>query len=208
MLAIRTPATSSALTTRANLRARYAGLAAVSDAQLDALIAEASGRIAGHCARTFGATQVRQTSRAVCAHGLLLEAPAPFASFDSVTMDGGALVEGTDFECDGPTLHRLSADKRVAWSAGKVVIDYTVGWTLPGAPTPTLPAPVEAACIELVWRAAQALRRDQTLKAETIVGVAKFEYDSFGGAAAGGALYGLAPDIAGMLSPFVVRILA
>lgn len=199
MLAILTAATSSALATRAGFRARYPGFATLSDAQVSALVLEASSKIAGYCDRVFGLTQYRQTMRRLCAHELRLEAPGPIVSIDALTIDGVAKVEGTDFERDRMTLYRLSTDCRIPWHGATIVVDYRTGYGLPGQSPRSLPEAIEAACLELAARQAFAGPRDPNVTEETIFGVAKFVYD------AGGEKGGLPLSIAQALDPHVFR---
>ncbi|MFT4098622.1 MAG: hypothetical protein QM651_16005 [Rhodoblastus sp.] len=231
MLTVLTPAASSALTTRAVVRGRSAVVAAASDAQLDTLIDEASSRIAAYCQRSFGKTQVRQTVRPPYVSystydplfpglayrepdPIVLEAPGPVVSIDAVTVQNVAtpLVENADFERDAYRLFRLFNDVRVVWAYRKIVIDFTVGYRLPGDPTPSvapdLPGALSAACGELVARAWAASRRDQTIARETIVGVSQFDFAPFGANTTGGAKNGLPADVAAMLEPFVYRAVA
>jgi len=208
MLTITTPATGTALTTRQKLRDRFAGLSDKSDALLDAFIAEASSRVVGYCQRDFGLATYRQTTRM---HGncrtfihLPFETPGPIVQILALTVDGVTKTEGTDFEREGEILYRLSSDHRIPWPRSKIVVDFVAGYSLPDAvATPTLPAAVEGACQALAARLAVAELRDPSLSAETIFGVAKFEY-----AGVNDLKNGLPADLAGALDPFVVRTLA
>ncbi len=230
MLTILTAAAHTKLTTHAAVRSRSAVFTGASDAQLDALIDEASSRIVGYCQRTFGKTQLRQTMRPPYVSystydplfpglayrepdPIVIEAPGPIVTIDTVTAQGvtGPLVEGTDFERDAFRLFRLYNDVRVVWAYRKIVIDFTVGYLLPedtGTSADPLPAAISAACGELVARAWSASRRDQSVGRETIVGVSQIDYAPFGPNVAGGSKGGLPADVAAMLDPYVYRAVA
>ncbi len=81
----------------------------------------------------------------------------PVRSIDSITVDGNALAEGVDFECDLSTgrLFRLCA----AWS-GRIVVTYTGGYDLPGE----APALLASACIESVRWKRISVGRDPTIR--------------------------------------------
>jgi ABC-type amino acid transport substrate-binding protein len=190
-----------------------------------------SSRIAGYCQRIFGRTQLRQTVRPPYVSystydplfpglayrepdAIVLEAPGPIVTIDALTAQNAPapFVEGTDFERDGFRLFRLFNDVRVVWAYRKIVIDFTVGYRLPGdgamAGVDDLPASISAACGDLVARAWSASRRDATIGRETIIGVSQMDFSPFGATTAGGSKNGLPADIAAMLDPYVFRAVA
>lgn len=206
MLVVVTPAASSALTTIDAVRAR--GVSEQTDAMITAAIDEASSRVAGYCGREFGETAYRQTERGVCANGIVLAAAGPIVSLQSVVSDGAAMTEDTDFERDGFDLYRLASDRRIFWSASKVVVEYTCGWKLPGETVRNLPPAIEAACLALVTRGFAAGDRDPELVSESIAGVSRLEYAPFGSQKGAPSKDGMPADVAAMLDPFVCRTLA
>jgi len=151
-LVIVTPPAETQLATVAQVQA---DLPALSDAQAEARLDQASALIRQYCRGRLplGVAEVRQTWRVArsCVDG---GEPAPLylrqwpvTAVDSVTEGGGALVEGTDYEITHQSLlWRLGGAHRRHWS-GVVVAQYSGGYTLPATGDQ---ADLAAACVALV----------------------------------------------------------
>lgn len=175
ILTVTSAASSFALTTLAAVRSDLGvDITTVPDADLAALIADASGAIASFCGRVFAREGVTETFRRTgrWAPPALALTRRPVASIASVTEDGTALSAG-DYElsaADG-MLYRLSADARTCWTGTKIVVAYTGGWLLPGAGGANLPAEVERACRQAVAALFHGRDRDPTMRSESTADV-------------------------------------
>jgi len=177
ILTVVTPAPDRLLATAADVVAAL-GLSEV-PAGLGALILRASDSIAGACnGRVFGRETVRETFRLSCPVKPLMLARDRVHAVTSVVLDGATLVEGVDFEVDGPAglLHRLSGDARCAWRAAKVVVEYSAGWLLPSQDGSDLPGDVRGICIDRAARAYQGQGEDQRIRSESAEGVGQVSY--------------------------------
>jgi hypothetical protein len=121
----------------------------------------------------------------------------PVTAITSVTEDGTALTSSY-YELDGKRrLWRMDGSGyRSCWSACKIVVVYTGGYTLSAG----CPADLAQVCIELVTRAWSAKARDPLLKSESIPGVISSDYALPGTA---GGIEGVMPsDLAGKLNNY------
>lgn len=231
MLTVLTPAATSNLSTLAAYKARFGITTADQDAQIVSLIARASSAVEGYCQRVFGVVQYRQTVRppytsfasydplmpgfgAREPDCIVIEAPGPVVSIDYVAAVGAPapLVEWQGFERDGFRLFRLSNDVRVMWAFRKIVVDFTVGYRLPGDTqtqgVPDLPAAIEGACLDLANRASFVGSRDPSVRREMIVGVMQTDYTQLGASDGAAMKQGIPADIAARLDPYVYRAVA
>jgi hypothetical protein len=172
MLEIVTPASTSHLTTLDRVKAELSIVGTAEDARLTTLVGEASDLITAFCNRdTFGAETLRQTERlSTCRDCIILDrdlAPA----ITGVTVDGAALL-AAEYELDGALLYRLSDDCRIAWRPGKVVVNYTAGFTLLGS----LPQAIERAAVDLVVLMYRSAGRDTAVRQEMVEGVGSTSY--------------------------------
>ncbi|ALG71923.1 hypothetical protein VY88_10540 [Azospirillum thiophilum] len=201
MLTVITPATVMDLTTVAAVKAELAVSGSGDDAWLADAITRASAIIRRWCNRVFAAETVRETYRLARPVPELLLSRLPVVTIASVTVDGTALAS-TVYEADAEqgTLYRLDSRRRfLCWSGDVIDVEYTAGFTMPGAVGRTLPEDVEAACIALCVRAYHAKGRDPALRSYTNVDVETFSLldpDKAGGDG------GLPADVAERLQPY------
>jgi hypothetical protein len=172
MLEIITPASTGHLTTLARVKDELSISGAAEDARLATLIGEASDLITAYCNRdTFGAEVLRQTERLSMCRDCIILARDLAPAITSITFDGTALT-ATEYEMDGALLYRLSDDCRVAWRPGKVVVNYTAGYTLLGG----LPQGIERAAVDLVVMLYRGAGRDATIRQEMVEGIGSTSY--------------------------------
>jgi hypothetical protein len=171
MLSVTAPAASQDLTDLTTVKTELQISGTDHDTFLTSLITEASRAIMAACGQTLGAETVQQTERNVCAPLLLARGPADTVSITSVVEDGTTLA-ATDYELDGFRLYRLSSDKRVAWSADKVVVTYTRGYSLPAS----VPVEVERVAIEMIKASYYARARDPGIRSENVQDVYSASY--------------------------------
>lgn len=191
-----TPATDLALLSAAELRGA-AGLAeddTTQDASLALLGLEAAEWIAEICGiRTAGANPPT-----VLAEGLRETFPAlwmgpelvlarRFVSDVSVTENGSALTDGTDFVVldDRGVLQRMTTGYGLQWQAAPIVVEYTAGFSN-GSPA-NVPAAIKAVARDYVQRryGVNALAPDELrVRSETTVDLDSVSY--FDGASSQG----------------------
>lgn len=169
MLTVTDAASSYDLTTVAAVKSDLG----ITGSDHDAWIGDAIGYASAIVADAVGRVLAEETVSEVQDHRgqpfALLLARWPVSEVASVTLDGET-IEATDYDVDeeAGTLHRLSGGRRVAWQSGRYVIAYTAGYILPGAVTPTLPASLERATIELVKVQWHQRERDPLLRTATV----------------------------------------
>jgi hypothetical protein len=180
MLEIITPASTGHLTTLARVKDELSIAGTAEDARITTLIGEASDLITAYCNRdTFGAEALRQTERLSNCRDCIILARDLSPAIISVTVDGTA-QDAADYELDGALLYRLSDDCRIAWRPGKVVIEYTAGFTLLGG----LPQAIERAAVDMVVLLYRGAGRDTSVRQEMVEGVGSTSYfDQRAGAA-------------------------
>lgn len=199
MLTIVTPPAVTALCTVDAVKAAVSVTGTDDDAFIGDLVSGASSDIATMLGRTMGRARFRQTERlSEWVRFISLEC-LPFAELHSAQVDGAA-IDLSLCEADASRLFRLDAtDCRVPW-CGKVVLEYSAGWLLPGQTGRTLPAAIERACIDLVVMRYSAKGRAPLLRAEQTDGVGRWEYQIASGMAMDG---GMPADIAARLAGYV-----
>lgn len=166
------------------------------DDELQRLLTEASVQIATYCNRVFAVQTYSEVYRNVRCRSLLPLSHAPVDTITSVSVDGTAL-ESTEYEVEAEAgfLYRLSDDTRIAWTACKIAIVYSAGYTL----LTELPYDIERACIDLVKRRHYAKTRDPSLRSLDVPDVAREDY--WGGPSLE-IVGGLPADIARTLDPY------
>ena len=127
----------------------------------------------------------------------------PIVAVSSLTVDGTALTEGTDFIVDATNgrLLRIDADGRSRpWDGALIIVIFSAGYVLPGqnqADFPetakTLPSDLEDAISRMIYTRYAERQRDPLIKSEYVDGVGRTEY--------------LTPSSDGNLSPDVEDIL-
>lgn len=169
ILTVVTPSGSYDLTVLATVKLRMEITDGAQDALLSDLISKQSIRAANYCNRVFGLETLSELFRRIPAGGgpgargstapLLALTRWPVASIVSIIEDDTTTLATTDWEIDADTgvLYRLGSDgNQVSWSASKIVVAYTAGYTLPSG----APDDLEDAVIQLVRRAWFGRKRD------------------------------------------------
>lgn len=200
MLTVITPATTTALTTLAAVKADLAESGVADDGWLEDAIRRASATVCRFCNRAFALETVRETIRLPTPTDALTLARWPLVSIVSIT-EAGKPLAGTGYEAerDAGTVYRLTgSDTRRPWPAGKIVVEYQAGYALPGDPVRTLPEDIERAVILLVRHQWHARGCDPLVKAEEVDGVGRVEY-WFGGGTKGSAL---PVEVDALLTPY------
>jgi hypothetical protein len=206
---------SARLTTLAQAKlALNLGPSQVTDeALIRAEIDRSSIAAASWIGRPLARQQYTQTWRNVSSCSLLLD-NFPVVSIDTVTADGVELAASDyEFDIQSGMLWRLTGDIRIAWSASKVVLEYTAGWVLPEqtlvgsdpvVDDRDLPLDIEAAALELVKIRYYARTRDPMVKSESIPGVMTIDY----GAVTSATDSGLPEHVVALLNPYRVPAFA
>lgn len=205
MLTVITPAASQQLTTLAAVKTELKVSGTADDDWLSEVIDRASATIRRWCGRTFALETVRETFRLSALTETLSLSRWPVVSIVSVSETGNTLTSG-DYETDDDVgfVYRLTgSDNRRHWPAGKIVVDYSAGYILPGAAGATLPEDVERATMLLVKAEWFARTRDPLVKSEGIDGVGTTTY-WVGGAGDDAAL---PSDVAGLLTPHRLAVM-
>lgn len=172
MLTVVSPAAFNDLVTVDRVKNELSITGTSLDAQLEDLIDEASSLIAAYCNRdSFGAEDLLQTERPTCPRACIVLGRDLAVTIGTVTEDGTTLAD-TDYEADGALLYRLYDDARVAWSANKVVIEYTAGFALPD----DAPVALSRAALDLVVGMYRGIGRDTAIRSEQVEGVGQTAY--------------------------------
>lgn len=194
MLSIITPAATNDLTTLATARAEIgATVGTISDADVLALVGQASGACARACNRsTFGKEVLRQTEQSGTEGGIILARDLN-VTVQAVTAAGLALTSD-DWQVEDGQLWRISAGYPYGWQYGlPVVIDYTAGFSL----IDELPPDIERACL-LVLRAWYFARgRDPSVRSISSEGIGMTQF-----ASASSDAGGMPPDALALLAPW------
>jgi uncharacterized phiE125 gp8 family phage protein len=150
------------------------------DILLTSKIREASGDIEAQLSRTLcraGITE-RFWGEPYCTEFLILNR-WPVVSIASVTVDDVA-VDSDEYRVDLETgqLFRLDASGYPSvWAWCKdILVVYTAGYLMPEDSSPTLPAALEGAAVDLVSSYWQQRGRDPRVRAEDIPGIASVQY--------------------------------
>lgn len=132
----------------------------------------------------------------------------PIVAVTSVTVDGIALVEGTDFLTDAASgqLERLDISGNAkAWCGSTVIVVYSAGFNLPGQAKVTgaqdLPDDIEDAVSRMAYTRYAERRRDPLVKSEYVDGVGRQEYivpTSDGN---------LSPDVEDLLDNYRIKVI-
>lgn len=184
-LVVLTAATFRDLTTVAAVKARLGISGTAEDTFLAAEITRQTGLVLQYLnvqraqdgTRTLAREVLREAVRpGVPSHRLRL-ARKPVTAIASITEDDVA-IEAADFEWDAPAgiLNRFNGEYAAAWTARKIVVEYTAGWLLPADPSPDLPPEFEAAVIEMVKAARAARSRDPMLRSFNVPDVVAESY--------------------------------
>ena len=205
-LTIITPATNTALATRAYVKGELGPTDNSTDAQIDAYIRQASDAIVGainvDIAKATVAETFRRTRRGIIcgargssSDSKLTLARMPVLSISSVVEDGTTL-DPSEYElesADFGLLLRLRDGFLSTWSASTIVVTYTAGYDLPNS------ALLQRACALLVAQYKSSASRDLTVRSESTDGIGSTSW--FDGAVDRG---GLSPEVAGILQQFQI----
>lgn len=197
------------LTTAANVRA-VIGSPAGDDGLLETLIDRISASAARYCnlaadaiggIPTFGSEVLRATwfvARSCRGCHLALPWRQPFTAVGSVVEAGVTLTPDTQYRLLGQSglIVRLTDDTERAWSSGKIVIQFTAGWSLPAGVAPE----VEAAVISQVSMIYQGRDRDPAERSFAIPDVYQANFSVAGGTTIGES--GLLPNVEAALDQY------
>lgn len=177
ILTVTTAATDLTLLTMAELR-QATGIATGQDDKLNALGRGIAAAITSHCnVRSAGVTPptlrletLTEVFRPDCPLDQLILARRPLVSITSVVEDL-VTVETTDYEMDAGLglLHRLTDDYRAWWSASKITVVYTAGWS-------SVPENLRNAAMKLATALTASEGQDPALRSLTIPGVIAKEW--------------------------------
>ena len=94
-----------------------------------------------------------------------------FVSDVSVTEDGTALTEDTDFVVSGDAgiVRRISSDEVIAWKAGTVVVSYTAGFA-------AVPPVLKSVATDYIRVKLAQRERDPMMRSETAEGLGTISY--------------------------------
>lgn len=120
---------------------RHIDAASAKAAKVAGLAEDASGAeptfASEDCRATWRGTNLRRGER------LLLPWRYPVTEVSLVTEDGVELEVGVDVVHEGGgSLLRLRSDRPACWSTGKIVVEFTAGWSLPDGAPPALSAAI------------------------------------------------------------------
>jgi len=198
MLTIISPAESHRLTTLATIKSELRLTSGADDDFLSSLIDQASGAIRTWCGRSFALETVRETIHLKTASESVMLSRWPVVSIVAVTASDQALGPVTfEAEDESGFIYRTdSSGDRVGWPSGKVVLEYSAGYVLPGKPGRTLPDDIERAVLTMIKGEWFARNRDPLIRSEDVNGVANTTYwvGGFGGDVL------LPPDVQGLLT--------
>lgn len=207
ILTVVTPATSYDLTTLAVVKDELSITDGSKDTTLKRYITSASAAAAQYCGRVFPEETVkdevwpgRDGPPVVNGIDVVQLSRYPVVAVASVTENGTALVDGTDFrtDTDNGLLIRLDSNGYPRrWCAWPIVVQYSGGYS-------PIPDDVEDAVIRMVTKRYSAKGRDASLKQESIPGVIERQFWIATGEDAGN----MTPDIADILSNYRVPTLA
>jgi len=204
-----TPPADPTLTTLAKVKAELSITGSAQDALLTSYIGSASAAIEQFCNRTFGVATIKDEAwpdREVYSFQLpgslssIQLSSWPVVAMTSLTENGDALVESTDYRVDKltGTLYRLDGLGYVKpWLAWPIVGIYSAGFA-------TIPADVDDAAVRMVKARYLAKGRDPFMKQENIPGVREVTYWVATGKDAGN----MPPDVADILENYRQPVIA
>jgi hypothetical protein len=161
------------LTTLADVKVDLGIAGPAEDATLARYISESSLQLAHACNRVFAQETLSEQFRLDEAKPVLVLARRP-AAITSISEDDAAPLTNADWEMDGNggLLYRLEDDRRIAWTASKVVVAYSAGFDLPGG----APSDLQKAARTLVRAQWLAKGRDPLVRSESVPGVYEVAY--------------------------------
>ncbi|WP_062208037.1 hypothetical protein [Aureimonas sp. AU12] len=167
MLTIIEKAASKALTTTVAVEAELGSFDANERGLVEEMILRASATVETLCGRTFALERVRETSASVLRQGGSLTLSRwPIAEIHSVTANGSALGDDA-----------YALDHGILSGAfGRVAVEYSAGYVLPGVEGRDLPYDIERVVIELVKLDWLSRGRDASIRSEDVDGVSSIAF--------------------------------
>jgi hypothetical protein len=202
MLIVNVANTNRDLTTLATVKDELGVTDNTIDTKLGRYINQASGMIAEYCNRVFAIETVTETMRNGPRRSYSLSNPwhgqqqslilqrYPVISIVSLA-ENDILLDPSAYEVDAANgeIQRLDNSQYSLWSASKITITYSAGFTLPTG----LPSGIERACIMLVKQFAASGDRDPMVQSERSDGVGSTQFFNASGT-------GLPPEVEGLIS--------
>ena len=203
-ITVTSAAASTDLTTTARVKDDLGISVSTYDTIIGRVIERASALIVAYCQREFAQQRIIETLAGDGTETLILSR-YPVTTLHSVTYDGTEVTASNYFLDDAnsgiirnpntwePTSRELDYS-----------VDYTYGYVLHsfGSGTPTLPAEIEQACIEIVRSMYYSRQRDSAVASESVPQVYSVRYNNENGM--GGAL-GIPAAAALLLEPYRER---
>ncbi|MBB4064737.1 hypothetical protein [Gellertiella hungarica] len=143
---------------------------------IEMLIAQASAAIETWCGRRFAEETYRETIRIERSTECVVVSCFPVTEVRSVSLNGRAISISDLEQGDGGALFLTRSGVRTLWEAGRAVIQYKAGFTLPDTSGCTLPQDITRAATLLVKQAYFARRRDPSIRSEESSGVGATSY--------------------------------
>ncbi|MCO5132443.1 MAG: hypothetical protein M9932_18125 [Xanthobacteraceae bacterium] len=189
-------AAETKLTTIAAAKAEMQLTSGADDAYLTTLIDQASDAVRSWCKRVFAIETVRESIYPDTPGKSLMLSRWPVVAIAAVTING-VVEDVANVEAeDSGHLFRLDASGcRASWPSGRIVVEYSGGYVLPGQPNRTLPNDIERAALSLVRGSWFARTRDPLIRSEAVDGIGSTDYFS-------GTVSRLPPDAESLLSPY------
>lgn len=179
MLTIVAPASIRNLTTLSAVQSELNITSASDYPFLMSLISYASDYVATFCNRAFAVETVRETIFLGAPRNRLMLERWPVVSIEALSVAGVTLTPNDcEFDEHGYAYRLDQSGNRIAWSAGKIVIDYRAGYVLPGEQGRTLPFDIERAVLTIVRAEYAARGRDPNVRTEDVDGVTSTTYFS------------------------------
>lgn len=197
MLTIIAAAAETKLTTVAAARAELQVTSGADDAWLAQLIDQASDAVRSWCSRIFAVETVRESIYPDQPARSLMLARWPVVALTSLTINGTTEdVANVEAEDSGRLFRIDAGGYHTPWPSGRIVVEYSAGYVLPGLPARTLPNDIERAALSLVKASWFARTRDPLLRSEEVPDVYSAAWAVPSGRDA------LPPDVESLLSPY------
>jgi len=203
-ITVTSAAASTDLTTTARVKDDLGIDVSTYDTIIGRFIERASALIVSYCQREFAQQRVTETL-ASDGSEILMTSRYPVTTLHSVSYEGTAVAASDYFlEDDKAGIIRKVTNWTNTEREFDYSIDYTYGYVLHsfGSGTPTLPAEIEQACIEIVKSFYYGRQRDSAIASETVPQVYSVRYGNTQGS--GGAL-GIPASAALLLEPYRER---
>lgn len=188
-LTVLEPAASTLLTSLERVKSDLEIIGTADDTRITDAIGAVSDEIASFLnvrqaedgSRTLGLETIEETFYFDGTSGFIALGRLPVVSIESV-LDGETEVDAANYEFSATTgmLYRVGAGIRVPWFlpslVGRLTVEYTAGWHLPGSTSRNLPRDIEAAAVVLVKDRTSANTGEDKIESETIFDVRSVTY--------------------------------